>query len=203
MNGPFFRQHIVNLLVGLGMTFSAARAYAIGLAFSSKNKEALAGALQRLSMEEDAALGVAEMVALLAPVATDQYEWLKDNEAGVGDVVVTAANIYAPGGETVEYTPENGAKALNDLRVAFMAATDVEPETLLEIGIGERAQHNLTFKVDKDGYHGKAHPWGDNEGEHAVFTRYDWRQAVAQQTTVEGYEDWVFRQVADALSNGK
>ena len=31
----------------------------------------------------------------------------------------------------------------------------------------------------------------DGDGQHPGYTRWDWRQAVAQQSTVVGYWDWV------------
>jgi len=31
----------------------------------------------------------------------------------------------------------------------------------------------------------------DGDGEHPVHTRWDWRQAVAQEATISGYWAWV------------
>lgn len=35
----------------------------------------------------------------------------------------------------------------------------------------------------------------DGDGEHPTFTRWDWRQAVAQQSTICGYWLWVEYQI--------
>lgn len=39
----------------------------------------------------------------------------------------------------------------------------------------------------------KYNPEGD--GEHPVFTRWDWAQVVAQRSTLLGYWDWVEYQI--------
>ena len=35
------------------------------------------------------------------------------------------------------------------------------------------------------------------EGEHPVYTRWDWRQEVASGSTIRGYWDWVAAQIEE------
>lgn len=37
----------------------------------------------------------------------------------------------------------------------------------------------------------------DGDGEHPGFTRWDWRQAVAEQSTITGYWAWVQRMLEE------
>lgn len=43
----------------------------------------------------------------------------------------------------------------------------------------------------------------DGDGEHPVLNRDDWRDAVAQQTTISGYWDWVAHHIAYAEDHDK
>lgn len=45
------------------------------------------------------------------------------------------------------------------------------------------------FQRSADQLDDRYNPNGD--GEHPAFTRWDWRQAVAQQNTISGYWVWV------------
>ena len=38
----------------------------------------------------------------------------------------------------------------------------------------------------------------DGDGEHPVHTRWDWRQAVAQEATISGYWAWVVQMIWEA-----
>ncbi len=64
---------------------------------------------------------------------------------------------------------------------------------------------NMPQKIDEEDFQlsveqldDKYNPEGD--GEHPVFTRWDWTQVVAQRSTLSGYWEWVVDQLDKAYS---
>lgn len=39
----------------------------------------------------------------------------------------------------------------------------------------------------------------EDTGQHPLFTRWDWIQVVAQRSITDGYWDWMFDQIYEAL----